>query len=136
MRALPVLVAVLVVSLTGGCGGGDSAEDEVRSAWGAAARAVADGSATEFCSLVSAEGKREIARRTGGLECESAVRLLGARLGAGEKDAIRDAEITKIDVRGDDATVSYESSGALSKVGFTGRTSMRKVDEQWLLSGL
>lgn len=136
MRAFSVVVAVLVVMLAGGCGGGDSAEDDVRSAWVAAAHAVADGSATRFCSLVSEEGRREIARRTGGLECESAVRLLGARLGREDEDAIRGAEITKIDVRGDDATVSYESSSALSKVGFTGRTSMRKVDERWLLSGL
>lgn len=136
MCAFSVVVVVLVVLLAGGCGGGDSAEDEVRSRWVAAAHAVADGGATEFCSLVSAEGKREIARRTGGMECESAVRLLGARLGAEDKDAIRGAEITKIDLRGDNATVSYKSSSALSKVGFTGRTSMRKVDEQWMLSGL
>jgi hypothetical protein len=136
MRALSVLVVGLVVLLTGGCGGGKSAEDEVRSAWVAAAHAVADGNATRFCSLVSAEGKREIARRTGGLGCESAVRLLGSRLSAGDMNTIRGAEITNVDIHGDAATVSYQSSGALAKVGFTGRTSMRKVGERWLLSGL
>jgi hypothetical protein len=136
MRALSVLVMGLSVLLAGGCGSRDSAEGEVRSAWQAAADAVADGNATRFCSLVSAEGKREIARRTGGLECESAVRLLGSRLSAREMTSIRGAEITKIDLRGENATVSYESSGALAKVGFTGRTTMRKVGEQWMLSGL
>jgi hypothetical protein len=138
MRALPVFVVGLSVLLAGGCGSGSGtpAEDEVRSAWRTAADAVADGSATSFCSLVSAEGKREIARRTGGLDCESAVRLLGSRLSATDKDAIRSAEITEIEVRGDDATVSYESSGALAEVGFTGRTTMRKVGGRWLLSGL
>ena len=136
MRPIALCVLVLVGLPAGGCGGGGSAEDEVRSAWNAAAHAVATGDATRFCELVSAEGKREIARRTGGLECESAVRLLGARLGAGDKDAIRGAEVTKIEVRGDAATVNYESSGALAKVGFTGRTSMLEVDGRWLLSGL
>ena len=136
MRALPALVVGLSVLLAGGCGSGASAEGEVRSAWRTAANAVADGSATDFCSLVSAEGQREIARRTGGLDCESAVRLLGSRLSASDKSAIRGAEITKIEVRGDDATVSYESSGALAEVGLTGRTTMRKVGGRWLLSGL
>jgi hypothetical protein len=133
MRALVVACLVLVM---GACGGGESAEDEVRAAWESASHAVADGNATRFCELVSAEGREEIAARTGGLDCESAVRLLASRLDGPDKDTIRAAEITGVEVRGDDATVSYETSAALSEVGFTGRTSMRRIDDRWLLRGV
>jgi hypothetical protein len=132
MRSACLLLVMLVAA---GCGGG-SAEDDVRAAWRAAARAVADGNATEFCALVSAAGREEIAARTGGLECESAVRLLAARLTAGEKEQIRATEVASVEVDGDAATVSYESSGALADVGFTGRTALRRIDERWLLEGI
>jgi hypothetical protein len=132
MRSVCLLLVMLVV---GSCGGG-SAEDDVRASWEAAARAVADGNATEFCALVSAAGREEIAGRTGGLECESAVRLLAARLTPGEKEQIRATEIANVEVDGDAATVSYEASGALADVGFTGLTSLRRIDERWLLEGI
>jgi hypothetical protein len=131
MRSACLLLVMLVAA---GCGG--SAEDDVRAAWEAAARAVANGNATEFCALVSTAGREEIASRTGGLECESAVRLLAARLTPGEKEQIRATEIANVEVDGDAATVSYEASGALADVGFTGVTSLRRIDERWLLEGI
>ena len=60
LRRLPVagLVALVCVSLPA-CGG-ESAEAEVRAAWEEASQALAAGSATNFCGLVSAEGKEAI----------------------------------------------------------------------------
>ena len=135
MRTLCPVALALLALVASGCGG-SSAEDDVRAAWEAAADAAADGNATEFCALVSSEGRDEIAARTGGLECESAVRLLASRLSTREKDEIRATEITAVEVQGDAATVTYEASGALAEVGFTGRTSMRRVDDRWVLQGI
>jgi hypothetical protein len=132
MRSVCLLLVVLVAA---GCGGG-SADDDVRAAWETAANAVADGNATEFCALVSVAGRDQIAARTGGLQCESAVRLLAARLTPREKEQIRATEIANVEVAGDAATVSYQTSGALTAVGFTGRTSLRRIDERWLLEGI
>ena len=132
MRAISMLILGTLALLVGGCGGA-SDEDEVRSAWEAAAQAVADANATDFCALVSDEGKTEIAQRAGGLSCESAVRLLASQLAARDKEAIRRAKITNVDVQGDEATVTYATSASLAKVGFTGGTAMRRVDGHWLL---
>jgi hypothetical protein len=118
------------------CGGGTSPEDEARAVWETAAKAVAEGNATEFCALVSAEGRREIATRTGGLGCESAVRLLASRLNTHDRDVIRTTEITQVEVQGDEAIVEYATTDALAEVGFTGRTSMQRIDERWLLRGV
>jgi hypothetical protein len=86
--------------------------------WETAAKAVAEGNATEFCALVSAEGRREIATRTGGLGCETAVRLLASRLNTHDRDVIRTTEITQVEVQGDEAIVEYATTDALAEVGF------------------
>jgi hypothetical protein len=125
---------LLCVLLTAGCGGG-SADDDVKAAWEKASHAAAGGNATEFCSMVTAEGKRTIGARAR-LSCEDAVRLLSSQLSAGDKTAIRDAEITKVETDGEKATVSYDVTPALAKVGFTGTTQLQKVDGRWLLSGV
>jgi hypothetical protein len=134
VRAAIVIVLVALVSLPAGACGGESAEEEVRSAWEAAAGAAAAGDATTFCDLVSTEGRETISSRVG-LGCEDAIRLLASQLEAGEKAAIEAAEITAVDLDGDVATVRYESSAALAKLGFSGRTSMARVDDRWLLQG-
>lgn len=130
---LATLLALLGLPLAG-CGGG-SAEDDVRAAWNAASEAVAAGSATDFCGMVSAEGKDVITDRTG-MTCEDAIRLLASRLSAEDKTRIEDAVIEQVDVSGDEATVRYESNAALAGIGFTGRTSMVRVDGRWLLRGI
>jgi len=134
MRTIAVIVAVLLAAVAAGACGGN-AEDDVRSSWEAAARAVADGDATGFCAMVSREGKDEITARTG-LACEDAVRLLASQLGAADKAAIRGAAISAVQVDGDAATVTYEAGPGLEQVGFTGRTSMTRVDGRWLLQGI
>ena len=70
------------------------------------------------------------------MSCEDAIRLAGSQLDAEDKARIRDAAIVRVDVSGDEATVRYESNAALTKVGFTGRTSMVRVDGRWLLRGV
>ena len=127
-------VLLFALLLAAGCGG-DSVDDDVRSAWEKASHAAAGGNATEFCSMVTAAGKRAIAARTR-LSCEDGVRLLSSQLSADDKAAIRGAAITKVEVDGANATVRYDVNPALSKVGFTGLTRLQKVKGRWLLRGV
>jgi hypothetical protein len=132
------LAAVLAVLLAAapGCGdGGGGAEDDVRAAWNQAADAIATGSATDFCARVSETGKAAILKRVG-MGCEDAVRLLASRLGAADRRAIADADITAVDVEGDAATVTYRTTPGLAVVGFTGRTQLVRGDGGWLLEGI
>lgn len=129
------MVGALVFVAGGGACGGEPAEEQVRSAWESASHAAADGRATEFCAMVSAEGRQEIATRAG-MACEDAVRLLASRLGASERAAVRAAKVTRVEVRGDEASVTYRSSAALAELGFTGRTSLRRIDGRWMLRGV
>ena len=134
MATWRVALAIALLLLAGGCGGG-AAPDDIRSAWEAASHAVAAGDATGFCTMVTVEGRRMIGRMTK-LSCEDAVRLLSSRLNPADKSAIRAARITEIEVDGDAATVTYEVSAALAKVGFTGHTAMSRVGGHWLLRGV
>jgi hypothetical protein len=127
-------VLLCTLLLAAACGGA-AADDDVKAAWEKASHAAAGGDATEFCSMVTAAGKRTITARTQ-LSCEDGVRLLSSRLSAGDKTAIRGAAITKVEVDGASATVSYEVNPALAKVGFTGTTRMQKVKDRWLLRGI
>jgi hypothetical protein len=132
--AIVVATAILVVT---GCGGGGDASSsgEVRSAWRDAAAAAAAGDGTRFCALVTTAGRQTITSQTS-LPCEDSVRLLGSRLSATDKAAIRDAKITDITVHGDDATVTYVMDASLAKLGFTGRTSLHRSSGHWLLIGV
>jgi hypothetical protein len=133
-RRTAAAVVALAAAPLSACGG-EASEDEVRAAWEEAADAIAAGSATDFCALVSAEGKEAITERAG-LSCEDAIRLVATQLGAEDKARIRVAEIVQVDVSGDEATVRYESDAALARVGLTGRTSLVRVDGRWLLRGI
>ena len=132
VRAL-VVVAVLLLAVAG-CGGGSDA-DAARTAWRDAAAAVADGDSAGFCSLVSRAGQQLLTHRTR-LSCEDSVRVLGGLLSGADKASIRDATIVRVEVRGDTAVVTYDVSPALSKLGFTGRTTLERSGDQWLLSGV
>ena len=135
MRASWVIVVSIAVLLAACGGGGGSSSDEVRSTWKDAATAAAEGDGTHFCALVTSAGKRAITSQTS-LPCEDSVRLLGSRLSAADKAAIRGAKITKVTVHGDDATVTYVMDASLAKLGFTGRTSLHRSSGHWLLIGV
>ena len=133
MRRRGVLTVALLLAAAG-CGGG-SAGDDARSAWESASHAAAGGDATKFCSLVTTAGRQTITARTK-LSCEDAVRLLSSQLSAEDKAAIRGAAVTKVEVDGANATVHYDVTPALAKVGFTGVTRLQKVNGRWLLRGV
>lgn len=135
MRRRFIVVVGVTVAVAGCGGGGNASSDAVRSTWRTAAAAVAGGDATGFCKLVTSAGKQAITSQTS-LPCEDSVRLLGSRLTAADRTAIRNAKITKVEVRGDNATVSYVTRPSLAAVGFTGRTSLHRSDGRWLLVGV
>jgi hypothetical protein len=132
MRLLAIAAAVAAVFAA--CGG-PSAEEAVRTTWSEAARAAADGQGTVFCALTAAEGRQVITARTS-LACEDSVRLLAARLSAADKAAIRRARITRVEIDGDTAVVSYALDASLARFGFTGQTTLAREDGEWRLLGI
>ena len=128
--------------LPAGCGGDDepaapppSPEQQVREVWRSAADAAAAGDGAAFCDRVAPAGKDRLLAQTQ-LPCEDTIRLLSSRLTDADRRAVRGARITAVTVTGDRALVRYGTTPTLAKLGFTGRTSLTKSGEQWLLLGI
>lgn len=134
------MFAASAALLAAGCGGGEDApeptpQEQVRTTWRAAAGEAAAGDGEALCARITEAGRERIRAETK-LPCEDAVRLLASRLSEAEREAVRSAPITQVTVTGERAVVGYESTAALRKVGFTGRTELEKSGGQWLLSGI
>lgn len=139
LAAVALLVSVLALQA---CGGGDepaapppTPEQQVRTTWRSAAKAAADGDGAAFCAAVAPAGRAKLAAQTQ-LPCEDTIRLLSSRLTDADRAAVLGARITAVTVTGDRAVVRYETTPTLSKLGFTGRTSLTKSGAQWLLLGI
>ena len=140
MRSPSVPAALAVAGallLAAGCGGGGktSDADSVKATWTKAATAAVDGQGTTFCELVTDAGKAQITSRTQ-LPCEDSIRLLASQLSVADKAKIKDAQITKVSVAGDKATVTYATTPTLATLGFTGRTTLSRSGGDWLLVGI
>ncbi len=107
----------------------------MRTTWRAAAGEAAAGDGEALCARITEAGQERIRAQTQ-LPCEDAVRLLASRLSDAEREAVRRAPITQVTVAGERAVVTYRSTPALKKVGFTGRTELEQSGERWLLSGI
>jgi hypothetical protein len=132
MRAL--LPVVVVLLLAAGCGGPTAAE-RVQTTWAHAAEAISDGAGARFCELASATGRQTITARTS-LSCEDSVRLLAGQLTTADTLAIRAARITRVEVDGDTAVVSYVLATDLARFGFTGETLLVREGGKWRLQGI
>ncbi len=140
MRSSSVPAACAVAAaliLAAGCGGGGktSDADSVKATWKTAATAAVDGQGTAFCKLVTDAGKAQITARTQ-LPCEDSIRLLASQLSDADKAKIKAADITRVSVSGDKATVTYATTPTLATLGFTGRTTLSKSGGDWLLVGI
>lgn len=142
LRHATIALTAACVLVAAGCGGDEqpaapppSPEQQVREAWRGAARAAADGDGAGFCDRVAPAGKDKLLARTM-LPCEDTIRLLASRLTEADRQAVLGAQITAVTVTGDRALVRYETTPTLSKLGFTGRTSLTKAGGQWLLLGI
>lgn len=141
-RSAPAALLLSVLALLSGCGGDDepappppSPEQQVRATWRSAATAAANGDGAAFCAKAAPAGKDKITAATM-LPCEDSIRLLGSRLTAEDRAAALGAKATAVTVTGDSALVRYETTPALAKLGFTGRTSLTRSGGRWLVLGI
>lgn len=107
----------------------------MRATWRSAAAAAAGGEGTAFCARVAPAGKAKLTAATQ-LPCEDSIRLLASQLTPADREAIRTAKITRVTITGDSAVVRYVTTPALAKLGFSGRTSLTKTGDRWLLLGI
>jgi Domain of unknown function (DUF4878) len=138
-----LVVAVLAVSLVGlpGCGSSKSDADEAKDTMKAFLSALAKGDGKKACSLADASGRdRLVQAAKGRLSCEGVVKAVAARLPAGTKTGLENAEIKKITVSGNTATIQdtdiTSSKGDVSALLSGGRpTKLVKEGGSWKVSG-
>jgi hypothetical protein len=104
-RTLTVLVAGIVVTACGGSGVRASDEQKVKQTVIQDMAAVADGDGATACSLATQSGRAQLERAVPGKTCEQIVALFSARLPNSAKDGLRTAHISKVNIRGNTATV-------------------------------
>jgi hypothetical protein len=133
---------VLVVSLAGlpGCGG-SSDEDDVKATMTDFLGALAKGDGQKACSLADASGRARLVQAAKGqLTCERVIAAVSARLPAEVKSGLENAEVKKVTVNGNTATIKdsdITSSKGNVKSFLSGGTPTKlvKEDGKWKLSG-
>lgn len=82
-RTAAIALMTLTAMLAAGCGGGASAEEQIKSSFSDAAKALADGNGATFCSHLTEASRvkfeKSISSQTGGADCAKGVSsLIGA----------------------------------------------------------
>jgi hypothetical protein len=136
MRPLTVLVVVALAVAMPACGGKKKSDtDKVKATWQSALKAVGSGDAAKLCSLVSPAAQKQLTASTH-LSCEDTIKLVASRLSAADRAAAAHAAIRAVTVRGNQATISYATTPALSAIGLKGQVKLTKSGDTWLISGL
>jgi hypothetical protein len=130
---IAVLAAVSLLVLAAGCGGGSSSSGDVKRDWHAAADAMASGDGATACRHYTAAVSATLTSSSG-LSCADAVKELAQPLSASERAGVRAAKVTAVTVTDGHATVTYELTSGLRKLGFTGRSRMVSAGGRWLIA--
>jgi hypothetical protein len=140
VRLVTALLASLLVSGCGGSGQGDAAK--VKQTVRHVLSALADGDGGTVCSLATASGQAKLARAVPGASCERVVDLVSRRLSAQMKEGLHSAQVKKVRISGDTATVQdadiTSTRGTLSgflKPGSGPTVLKRQSDGTWKVSG-
>ena len=129
-KTLSLLVAAGAVFALPGClhSDDDAAADVVETYL----RAFAEGDGGKACSKLSEQTRRvtvpQVARGVGAKDCEGAVRALRERLSAGQVDALKQTETTRVKLKGKTAEVSFRA-GSLR-----GTAKAREGSDGWKIS--
>ncbi len=130
LKTLSLLLAAGAVFALPGCihSDEDAAADVVKTYL----KAFAEGDGEKACSKLSKQTRRvtvpQVARGVGAKDCEGAIRALRERLSAGQVDALKETETTRVKLRGRTAAVSFRA-GSLR-----GTAKARKGDDGWKIS--
>ena len=140
-RLAGVVVAVALVALPG-CGSSSSSDaDDAKAAMKDFLAALAKGDGKKACSLADEAGrKRLVAAGRGRATCEDVIKLIATRLPPNVKEGLENAEIKKVTVKGNTATIKdsdiKSSKGDASAFLRGGRpTKLVKEGGSWKLSG-
>jgi hypothetical protein len=132
MRRSVGLVTAVVLALAG-CGGGESDEEQVRSATEDFVSAFQDEDWDQVCDLMTSEAKTAILQAgvfLGGADggCEGSMEAFNGLLDAGDREELENFEIETVEIDGDRASVTDTSTG-----GDNGPTELRKKGGEWLV---
>jgi hypothetical protein len=135
--------ALSVAAIVTGCGGGGGSSDiaNIKQTVKSAFTALATGNGAGFCSLATASGQATLAKTLPGSTCAKVVTLVSEHLSAQQKTGLRNAQVNKVTVSGDHATVKNSdistSKGTLKGFLSPGAPTMltKGSDGSWKLSG-
>jgi hypothetical protein len=107
-RVLVVMLGLVAAGCGGSSNAGPSAADvaKVKSTITQALAAVANGDGATACSLATTTGQATLAKLVGSSSCTSAISLLASQLPPNTKAALRDAQVKKVSISGNTATVN------------------------------
>lgn len=130
MRAAVALT--LATLALAGCGGGSPAP-AVRADWHRAADAMAHGDGATACAYFDPAVTRVLVSSSG-TSCQAAVRDLAAPLSSAERAGVAAARVTSVHVDGARATIVYDLTPGLRKLGFRGRSRLVRGGRRWLIA--
>jgi hypothetical protein len=140
-RRLAAALSVAVVVTGCGGGGGSSDSAKVKQTVKSAFTALATGNGSGFCALATAAGQATLAKTLPGSTCAKVVTLVSEHLSAQQKTGLRNAQVNKVTISGDHATVKNSdistSKGTLKGFLTAGAPTMltKGSDGSWKLSG-
>jgi hypothetical protein len=127
-------VAIALVTLAAGCGGGDDTPDseQVTKAVADYAHAFGNGDGDKACALLTPGARDAFTSRVSSLvgtrDCAEAMDKLQAVAGPNVTGPFQDATASEPKVEGDTATVTLKAGGASEQV------KLEKRDGEWLLT--
>ena len=142
MRRPHLAVAVVAASLVAvpGCGGSSDA-DGAKHAMTDFMAAIGKGDGKKACALADESGRQRLVQAAKGkLSCEDLVAAIAARLPADVRTGLQNAEVKKVTVKGDRATIK-DSDISAKKGKLSGflesetPTKLVKQGGEWKVSG-
>ena len=126
------MLGVGVLLAVAGCG--DSEEDRVKETVDTYFEAFVDSEGDKACELLSDEARRDVVRQVGDQigtkNCGDAMNRVRATLDTESVEALRGAQVQRVEIEGDRATVTLETNGRSTDA------QMERVGGDWRVSAV
>jgi hypothetical protein len=141
VKARFLLVALVAALALAGCGGGGSGDEQaVKDTVTTFMSALARGDGATACSKATAAAQQRLTAQAAqaGSNCPAIIAAISKRLPAEVKQGLETAQVKKVTVKGNTATVTdhdiTSKSGNLGPFLGSGATTLTKVGGSWKLS--
>lgn len=141
MRIRLALIAAAAALALAGCGGGSSGDEQaVKDTVTTFMSALARGDGATACAKATAAAQQRLTAQAAqaGSNCQAIISAIASRLPAPVKQGLETAQVKKVTVKGNTATVSdhdiSSKSGNLGPFLGGGTTTLTKVGGSWKLS--